>query len=111
MISWRRITEFSSYVVAGMTLVLMPKCPACVAAYVALFTGLGLSLGLATSIWWFLAVGCMVCLVFMTYRVTQAALKRLLGKPLATPIIESSGCCRLSQEIPATDQILTSLPR
>jgi hypothetical protein len=109
MISLRRITEFSSYAVAGITLVLMPKCPACVAAYVALFTGLWLSLSIATSIWWFLVIGCMASLGFMTFRVVQTALRRMLGKPIEPTTIERCKCCRGSNQTAASDQILTTV--
>jgi len=34
--------------------VFMPKCPVCLAAYVALWTGLGLSFGAATYVRWLL---------------------------------------------------------
>lgn len=46
----RRITKTSGAVLSAITLILMPKCPMCVAAYVALFTGISLSTPAATHL-------------------------------------------------------------
>jgi hypothetical protein len=43
----RRVREVFSWLIPSATLVWAPKCPACLAAYVALWTGLGLSLSTA----------------------------------------------------------------
>lgn len=39
----RRATGLAGVVLSGIPLLLMPKCPLCVAAYVALFTGISVS--------------------------------------------------------------------
>jgi hypothetical protein len=44
----RRCLDFAGWVVLSALLVLMPKCPACFAAYIAIGTGLGLSITVAT---------------------------------------------------------------
>jgi hypothetical protein len=47
--TWQRgIRETISWLVPGAGLVLMPKCPACLAAYVTLSTGLGLTISTAS---------------------------------------------------------------
>ena len=46
--------------------VFMPKCPVCLAAYVAIWTGLGLSFGAATYVRWALlslSAAALLCLV------------------------------------------------
>ena len=44
----RRVREIFAWVLPSAILVLVPKCPACLAAHVMLWTGLGLSLSTAT---------------------------------------------------------------
>lgn len=45
-----RAAGLAGWIVPGILLVLMPKCPACFAAYVALASGIGLSLPVASGI-------------------------------------------------------------
>lgn len=47
---WRRLTRFCSWIAPSVVLVLMPKCPACLAAYIAVGTGIGLSLPAAANL-------------------------------------------------------------
>jgi hypothetical protein len=49
-------------------LVLMPKCPLCVAAYVALFTGVGVSVSTARWIQIVMLVFCLASLAFLAVR-------------------------------------------
>jgi hypothetical protein len=66
MATWvRRVREVSAWVLPSAGLVLMPKCPACLVAYVALWTGLGLSLTLASYLRWGLLFLCVTALLFL----------------------------------------------
>jgi hypothetical protein len=63
----RRVARFSSWIGPGVVLTLMPKCPACVAAYIALGTGVGLSVpaaGILRTSLIFLSAGSLGFLVF-----------------------------------------------
>jgi hypothetical protein len=61
----REVGRAVRWIVPGVVLAAMPKCPLCLAAYVALFTGFGISLAAASVAWWFVAVGCVCVLVYL----------------------------------------------
>jgi hypothetical protein len=62
----RRVREIFAWILPSAIVVLVPKCPACLAAYVTLGTGIGLSLSTATYLRWVLLVLCVASLLFLT---------------------------------------------
>jgi hypothetical protein len=63
----RRVRELLAWLFPSAMLALVPKCPACLAAYVALWTGLGLSLTTATFLRWAMLLICISSLLFLTF--------------------------------------------
>ena len=61
----RRVREIFAWGLPSALLVLVPKCPACLAAHVMLWTGLGLSLSAATYLRWVLLILCVASLLFL----------------------------------------------
>ena len=73
----RRCVGIAQWIVPSTVLALMPKCPACVAAYVALATGIGISLPAATLIRTTLGVLCVASLVFLLARLLRRTFLRM----------------------------------
>jgi hypothetical protein len=71
----RRFLEIAAWVLPSALLALMPKCPACVAAYIAVWTGLGLSLTTASYVRATLLVLCVASLSYLV----ATRLGRFLG--------------------------------
>jgi hypothetical protein len=61
----RRVREIIAWILPSAVLVMVPKCPVCLAAHVALWTGLGLSLSTATYLRWGLLFLCIASLLFL----------------------------------------------
>jgi hypothetical protein len=64
----RRTTGLAQWLTPIATLALIPKCPMCLAAYVAVATGLGISIPTATYLRLTLITASLAALVYLTYR-------------------------------------------
>jgi len=67
----RRAAEIAGGVASSIALIAMPKCPACLAAYVALWTGLGLSLATARFLRSSLLIVCVASLLYVTFGILR----------------------------------------
>jgi hypothetical protein len=67
----------AGWIVPAVVLALMPKCPMCLAAYIAFWTGLGLSVAAVANLRLLLIIACVISLVFVTVRQTR----RLIARP------------------------------
>ena len=61
----RKVREILAWALPGAILALVPKCPACLAAHVTVWTGLGLSLPAAAYLRWTLLFFCASSLLFL----------------------------------------------
>ena len=68
----RRFRNFGEWLVPSVLLVLVPKCPMCIAAYIALGAGIGISVTAATYLRMALIILCLGSLLFTAIRLCNA---------------------------------------
>jgi hypothetical protein len=73
----RRSLDLTAKVIPVAILAVLPKCPACLAAYVALGTGIGLSLTAATYLRLSLIVACVASVIFFVAKMIRPKLHRI----------------------------------
>jgi hypothetical protein len=76
----RRAVDLVGWIVPSAILALIPKCPMCLAAYIAVWTGLGLSVAAAANLRVLLIIVCVISLVFLAAR----QMGRLIARPCAS---------------------------
>ena len=79
--------EATGWAAPTLGLALLPKCPMCVAAYVAAITGAGISVSMAARLRLGLLTLCLVALACLAIRLGTRMLNR---HPRATPRVQSS---------------------
>jgi len=73
-ISWTgRFVALVQWATPVVTLALIPKCPGCVAGYVLLFTGVGVSFTTATTLRWSIIGVSIAALAYLALRTARRA--------------------------------------
>ena len=76
----RRLRVAGEWLVPSVGLALMPKCPVCVAAYVALATGIGISMAAATYLRFALIGACVLSLSYLAWKQARRYLMRAVRR-------------------------------
>lgn len=65
---WKRAGELVAWLVPAAVLILLPKCPMCIVAYVGVATGLGISFTAASGLRIAAIILCVASLLFLAAR-------------------------------------------
>jgi hypothetical protein len=80
----RRCLDAVGWILSGGILALLPKCPACLAAYLAIGTGIGISTSTATYLRMFLLMLCIASLSYLAASLAASRGRRFIARLMAS---------------------------
>lgn len=83
---WWRGGEIAGWIIPSATLILLPKCPVCLAAYIALFSGLGMTVATASGLRTTLQTACITALIYLVVKHLCRLVSKSRGSNPGTPI-------------------------
>jgi hypothetical protein len=72
----KRFMDVAGWTVPGAILALLPKCPACLAVYIAIGTGFGISVSTATILRMLLLILCTSSLLYLAIKPVRRLISR-----------------------------------
>jgi hypothetical protein len=88
----RRVVHLSGWLLPGAMIALIPKCPMCLAAYIALWTGIGMSISAAIYFRVSLVVLCGGWLLFLIMRSAYRLIYKKAGSNRKFTQIKTNQC-------------------
>jgi hypothetical protein len=88
----RCVVDFSGWLVPGAIVALIPKCPVCLAAYIALWTGIGMSISAAIHLRASLVALCAGWLLFLVVRNAYCLIYKKTGNNRKFTQINTNQC-------------------
>jgi len=76
----RRYLDVAEWIIPGAILAILPKCPGCLAAYIAIGTGVGISVSTAARIRTLVVMLCVVSIVYFATKLVARFRRRIAAQ-------------------------------